>query len=43
MNKEERSVGEREDCANAGHQTKWEPENTVKCQNYYRFILYVLP
>lgn len=43
MNKEERRVGEREDCANAGHQTKWEPENTVKCQNYYRFILYVLP
>lgn len=26
----------------AGHQTKWEPE-TVSCQNYYRFILYLLP
>lgn len=26
----------------AGHWTKWEPE-TVRCQNYYRFILYLFP
>lgn len=26
----------------AGHQTKWEPE-TVRCQNNYRFIRYLLP
>lgn len=43
-NNEQERKGRRrvEEWLIAGRQTKWEPE-TVGCQNYYRFILYLLP
>lgn len=43
-NNEQERKGRRraEEWLIAGHQTKWEPE-TVRCQNCYRFILYLLP